>query len=354
MKSSTPKSTPPSQLERMFQAAARAPLSLSQCLQPHALLPTGNSVPLSSEAYYTWVSSALAASGIQPSASQLGHLIRQLNSQAMLCQREEIINLRIAHPAPNTYLLDLANPSCEVVQISADGWKVTVDFDSRFYRPESIEFFQSPVKVKSKLHQALEEIFQLDEAKSKLLSTWLIDGLLPNQVPPTLIITGKCRHAAASKIRNFIDPMMSPLHPLPVSKKAMGRLAVTNRVMAFGIYKTLSANTIEQLNELRTGMLVELKRVSSNNDPITQLIRRPVILAAEQAPTIHEGQLEIEINNIALVAKSDILAAILDEAVAQIRKQNEPEQRQVYLERAASSVPDYDPVEQDEPQGPGP
>ena len=79
-----------------------------------------------------------------------------------------------------------------------------------------------------------------------------------------------------------------------------------------------------------------------------------VVVAAEQAPAIHEGQLEIEINNIALVEKSDILAAILDEAVAQIRKQNEPEERQVYLERAVASVPDYEPADQDEPQGPGP
>ena len=94
----------------MFQVATRAPLSLSQLLQPHALLPTGNSVPLSSEAYYTLISSALDAKGIRPSASQLGHLIRQLNSHATSSQRYETINLRVSHPAPQTYAIDLANP----------------------------------------------------------------------------------------------------------------------------------------------------------------------------------------------------------------------------------------------------
>ena len=354
MKSSTPKITRATQLDRMLQVALRAPLSLSQHLQPHALLPTGNSVPLSSEAYYAWISSALAAKGIRPCASQLGHLIRQLNAEAMLTLREETINLRIAHPSPGTYTLDLANASSEVINISADGWKVTTDFDTRFHRPDNVIFFQPPVKVRTKLHHALKEIFQLDETQSEQLSTWLVDALLTRHIPPTLIITGKCRHEAAAKIRNFADPMMSPVHGIPSSSKALGRLAINNRVMAFGMYKTITSTKIEQLNELRTGMLVELKQVTKNSDLLTELIRRPIILAAEAAPQIHEGQIEIEINHIALVESSDILAALLDAAVSQIRELQEHQARQVHLERAAPDTQISPLTTEGEPEGPAP
>ncbi len=354
MKSSTPKITHATQLDRMLQVATSAPLSLSQHIQPHALLPTGNSVPLSSEAYYTWISSALAAKGIRPCASQLGHLIRQLNAEAMLTLREETINLRIAHPAPDTYTLDLANASSEVINISADGWKVTTDFDTRFHRPDNAIFFQRPVKVRTKLHQALENIFQLDEAKSKQLSTWLVNALLTRRIPPTLIITGNCRHEAAAKIRNFVDPMMSPVHGIPNSKKAMGRLAITNRVMAFGMYKAITSTKIEQLNQLRTGMMVELKQVTRNSDLLTELIRRPIIIAAEEAPQIHEGQIEIEINHIALVQISEILAALLDAAVSQIRELHEHQVRQVHLERAAPDMQMSPLTTEGEPEGPAP
>ena len=165
MKSSKQKVTSPSQLDRMFQVDTRAPLSLSQLLQSHALLPTGNSVPLASKAYYPWISSALDAKGIQ-----LGHLIRHLS------HGYETINLRIAHPSPQIHIIDLAVP------------------------------FHPPSKVKPKLHQTLEKIFQLDETKSKALGARLVDAFLQNHIPSALVITSECRHEAVAKIRKVADP----------------------------------------------------------------------------------------------------------------------------------------------------
>ena len=187
-----------------------------------------------------------------------------------------------------------------------------------------------------------------------LLATWLVDALLLNEIPSALIITGNGRHEAAGKIRNFIDPMASAVHGMPISKQAMGRLAITNRVMAFGAGKNISQAKIDQLNQLRTGMLVELKQVGRNNETITELIRRPIIVTAEQALHIHDGQIEIEINKLATVERSEILAAILNAAVTQIRGLQEQEERQVYLERAAPEIPISPPPELGEKEGPCP
>ena len=187
-----------------------------------------------------------------------------------------------------------------------------------------------------------------------LLATWLVDALLHNQIPSALIITGNGRHEAAGKIRNFIDPMASAVHGMPISEQAMGRLAITNRVMAFGAGKNISQAKIDQLNQLRTGMLVELKQVGRNNETITELIRRPIIVTVEQALHIHDGQIEIEINKLATVERSEILAAILNAAVTQLRGLQEHEERQVYLERAAPEIPISPPPELGENEGPGP
>ena len=260
----------------------------------------------------------------------------------------------MAHPAPQTYTIDLATACSEVIQLSADGWKVTTDFDTRFFRPDNSVPFQPPVKVKTKLHQALQDIFNIQESKSKQLSTWLVDALLQNQTQPTLIITGKFRHEAVAKLRAYVDPSVCPVHTMPATRITMGRLAITNRVMAFDIYKQLSPSKIEMLNQLRTGMIVELKQVSRNSEAISTLVRRPIILSAEQAPKIHETQIEIEVDEIAVVERCELLSALLDAAVHQIRQLQEREERQVYLEWAAPEMAGYQPIEEYSQDVPGP
>ena len=323
--------------QRMLQAAARAPLARSLNNQPHALLPNANWVPLASEAFYTWITQACLENGILPGPSQLGHLIRQLDATAHLSQRFQQINLRSVKSNSNSFTLDLDHVLGEVIELNADGWRVAIDFQIPFYRPDSYCPHLPPIKVKTKLPTAIEQLFHLDKEKARALTTWLIEAMLATQSPPALIITGKARIEAAEKLRGIIDPMICPLLAVPSTGKALGRLALTNRVMAFSIFKTLSPAKIEALNEIRTGMIVPLQQVNRRRDPIFEKVTRPIIVSAEEAIQIHDGQLTLEINQAQSIEKSEILGALLNAAVSAIRKMQAPKTRQVILELAAGN-----------------
>ena len=353
MESSHKKAPPPSQLSRMLQVAARAPLSLSTSNQPHALLPTGNSVPLASEAFYTWISLALAENGFHPGASQLGHLIRQLDAEAHLTNRFESIHLRSLKTAPESYKFDLATPSCEVIELTSKGWSITSDFDTRFFRPDGSIPFPHPDRIKNKFHDCLEKLLHLPSEKAKLLATWCIHALLPDKTPPPLIITGKERLDATAKLRALLDPAMCPMQLVPSTTQKLVRLALTNKVMVFNLNDDLTKKKIKTLNSLRTGLLVELKQMSKHRDPVTYIVQRPVIITAEEAPEIHAEQLAIEVNETGMVDIAQLFAALLTAASKAIPNLEAKPKAILELQRSAPNT-EGPQISEPDPQDPGP
>ena len=341
----------PSQLDRMLQIAAGATLSLSQHNQPHALLPTGNSVPLASEPFYSWLSQALSEKGFNPSASQLGHLTRQLDAQAHNHPRYEQIHFRAVKTAPKSYKFDLNNSGCQVIELTPSGWKVDIDFETRIFRPDASLPYLYPERVKPKFHQCLEKLFHLKTETAKHLTAWIIQALLPGETPAALVITGKARHQAAEKIRTMIDPNVCPIQAMPGTIRQLGRLAISNSIMAFSIGHQLTPNRLAALNELRTGLMVELRQVSKHRDPISAFVQRPVILSTEKVQKIHEGQLEIEINDAEAMDRAHLLASLFNAAVVALE---DLEERPVIVVELELEAPEIPPPLDPQPHSPDP
>ena len=337
----------------MLQIASRAPLSLSLNSQPHALLPTGNSVPVSSEAFYTWIALACADKGFFPGAPQLGQLIRHLDAIAFNDKRYEDIHLRALKTGPASYKFDLDNFANHVIELTASGWKVASDFDTRFHRPDSSFHYLYPDRVKPKFHHCLQRLFHLDSEKSKALTQWMIQALLPGNTPPALILTGKARHEAAEKIRGIIDPTVCPIQALPTTTRQLGRLALTNLILAFSINSPLTKVRLAALNEIRIGMMVELRQVNKHRDPISVRIQRPLIISTAESFPLHEGQLEIEINQAEIADRSQYLTSLLNAAAVAIASLEVTPSMIIELESAAAPVPEP-PEVVIQPKGPFP
>ena len=323
----------------MLEIAAAAPLLLSQNSQPHALLPTGNSVPLHSEAFYSWLLLALADKGYTPTPLQISFLLRRLDAQAHTRPFTESVHLRTAKTAPREFKVEFSTISMESIEITANTWRIEPDFDTRFYNPESSLLFERPEPIKDPLPTCLAKLFHLPSDKSRELSRWLAHALLGTLALPALILTGKQRQQTALKLRTLLDPSTSPILELPRTSRDLGRLALTNNVMVFSIYTHLPKGKIEMFNQLRHGMPVRLKEVNKHRPPITTTVHRPIIISAEKAPKVHEDQLVIEVNEVGTTDASKIFAALLNAAVEAIAS-GLPEQVYVEFEAAAPTIPE--------------
>lgn len=333
METSQKKSRPLSQLIRMQDRLARTSFILSQHNIAHAFIGTHNQVPLCSSEFFTWVTRVLEDRGIYPSAGQLSHFIRILDGQTREAQIFRSVNHRIYQTAPKTYRIDLHNREMEVINLSADGWCIDDNYDSSFYTPDGTLPFLRPEPIKTKLPQCLEKLLHLPQEKAKQLSTWLVEALLPGNIVPALVITGTARYQAATKLRQLLDPMICPLLVMPSTTRRLGQVALTNRVMALSISGKLPPARIVALNDLRTGLQVDLKQVDRSSGPSSTLLQRPIILALEKEQNIHEGQLTIEVNETAMAEPADLLAALLDAAVEAIRETEEKEKEIIYFEK---------------------
>ena len=341
------------QHRRMLEIAAAAPLSLSQHFQPHAQLPHGNCVPLHSEAFYSWLLLALAEKGFTPTPHQIGYILRQLDAQAHTRPFLEPVHLRSTKSAPQLYKVEFSTISMEVIEITANSWRIEPDFETRFYRPESSFPFFRPEPIKESLPTCLSKLFRLPSDKSRELSSWLAHALLGTPALPTLILTGKQRQQAALKLRTILDPSASSILELPRTSRDLGRLALTNSVMVFSIYTHLPKGKIEMFNQLRHGMPVRLKEVNKHRPPLTTLVHRPIIISAEKAPKVHEEQLVIEVNEVGTTEVPKVFAALLDAAVQAVA-QSLPEPFFVELEDAAPVRKPLEPPSKPEDSGPAP
>ena len=99
----------------------------------------------------------------------------------------------------------------------------------------------------------------------------------------------------------------------------LAQLGITNTVLAFSMYSKLSESKIEAINKIRTGTEVVLKDVNKRAPQLRQTMQRPIMISAVVAPFIHEGQLQIEVNETELADAPRVLAALLNAAVKAIQ-----------------------------------
>ena len=102
----------------------------------------------------------------------------------------------------------------------------------------------------------------------------------------------------------------------------MGEMALFNRVLAFSMDKHLSPTKRSAVRSISEGTGVRLRQANPRRPRISETLRRPVILSAEVAPALCRNQINIEINQANELAASEVLAALLDELVLTLRREN--------------------------------
>ncbi len=301
-------------------AADRIQLFLSPSGQPHAILPTCDATPIYSEQFFTYlVTLADTQQTDFPTSAKLAYDLRRLNSQAEASRRTQPVPLRTFKPDPETLLIDLQE-NLEAIELTRKGWKITANFDAPFLRPTLNYSLPIPEPPKHDLPTYLAQLFEINQEPAQQLAMWLAQALLPDGQPPILVITGKARDAAATKLRTIIDPVPQALFPLPSTTNQLGQLALTNRVLAFAAYGPLTQKKKVAFNTLSKGMPIRLKEVNKRGPQIFTTVSRPIIITSETPQEIGDHQITIEINKANPGDHPQILGALLDFASAALAK----------------------------------
>ena len=302
---------------RLLEIAQRAPIFLSQALQPFVVCPsTATASPLYSEDFFGWIISAVEKQlGAIPSLPQFSFLLRALDAQARNAQTRETVHIRTAKTGTKSYQIDIGTPNQETIEITGQEWKVSQFHDVRFQRLETAQPLPIPERCEVPAAHYLQQMYNIPLEDGYKLARWLAEAMLPEQKPPILVITGTARDEAVEQLRSLIDPVISPIIEMPATSKQMAQQAVENRILAYSIYNYLPEKTIQILNSVRYGMRARLKQANKNFTPLYDTVHRPIIISAEEAIKISNHQIHIEINKTHIVKAHEFLGALLDVVV---------------------------------------
>ena len=297
--------------DRLLELAQRAPIFLSQDNQTYVNIPTAT--PVYSEDFFTWfINVAENRLGCIPTPSEVGRVVRTLDSQARTCNNQRDVHHRIAKIGPKNYQLDLGTFDMQMVNITGQHWENLQYFDARFERFEDHIEMTAPVVTANTLAACMEAQFKVDPINADKLALWVAEALLPDQQPPMLVITGKAREAAVEKLRSLIDPVIEPIIETPLQFTELYRMALENQVLAFSVSGPLSEKVKKTLNDLHQGTRLRLKYCNRSRFKLRGNIQRPVLIATAEPQEISPHQINIEINEAIDFDFGKIVGALLN------------------------------------------
>jgi len=202
------------------------------------------------------------------------------------------VYVRIARLGDCVYL-DLCNSDWEVVEISADGWRVINDPPVRFKRstsakslprPESggdltmLRKFLNPHRwsKKGKPLRSATEAWMLRVA-------WLVKAMIPTGPFPVLVISGEygtAKTTEARVLRDLIDPYKAKVRSLPRSERDIAISASQTHILAFDNLSWISSQQSDALCRLSTGGGLATRKLFTDQDEVIFESMRPIILTS--------------------------------------------------------------------------
>ena len=167
-------------------------------------------------------------------------------------QRE--VYIRVA-TLPGQIYVDLANERGEVVEITADGWRVITDAPVPFLRPQGMQALPTPQKGGS-ISQLRSLVNLPEEDHFTLILAWLVAAFRSDQQHPVVGIgggEGSAKTALGAILQDLIDPNYAALGPLPRSTHEFRRAADNRYLLLFDNISALPTATSDELCRQATG-----------------------------------------------------------------------------------------------------
>jgi putative DNA primase/helicase len=252
-------------------------------------------LPVRSRAYREWFFHEFFVQyDTLPTSRAFHSILNHLEAEANHNERNQRlavwqrVGCRGGRLVPDQILLNLANPECEFVEISAAGWKTTAGAGALLQTSRST--FPLPAPAPSSAPAALETLRSCLNLSSRAdwlrCLAWLLAALRPDGPFPVLILQGppgSGKTFAARILRSLIDPSTASLTPIPSSARDLLTLARHNWILAFDHLSALSPQLSDAICRLSSGLGATLRETSGPGaEPLQQHYKRPVLLTVTE------------------------------------------------------------------------
>ena len=205
--------------------------------------------------------------------------LKTLKAIAIYKSKTYPVHLRIAEHDDKIYV-DLANDAWEVVEISADGWRVISESPVIFWRPSSMRPLPRPERGGS-ISQFTNLLPTLSRGHQVLVVAFLFATYRARIAYPLLVLTGEqgAGKSSLSKIlRELVDPNKADLRSPPRDEDAAIIAANRGWLLAFDNLSHLNENLSDVFCRLSTGGGLSKRQLYTDMDEIIVEVQRPLIL----------------------------------------------------------------------------
>jgi hypothetical protein len=244
-------------------------------------------LPVRSRAYRDWFFHEFFNQFDTPPASRAFHsILNHLEAEANHDEQNQRlavwrrVGCRGGARVPAQILLNLANPECEFVEISASGWKTTAGAGALFQTSRATLALPAPAAPPpaSNPLETLRSCLNLPSRADWLRClAWLLAALRPSGPFPVLILQGPPAPARPS------PPASSAPSSIPSSGRDLIYLARHNWILAFDHLSALSPQLSDALCRLSSGLGATLRETSGpGSEPLQQSYKRPILLTVTE------------------------------------------------------------------------
>ena len=186
--------------------------------------------------------------------------------------------MRVGH-AGNSIYLDLCNDAGEIVELTADGWKITQQAPVKFERPRGMLPLPRPVTGGS-IDDLRPLLPRLDEESWILVASWLLGAMNSDGPYPILSVIGEAGSAKSTMcrlLRNVLDPRVGDLRMMPKTARDLAIAASHAHLLVFDNVSHLQPAHSDALCQIATGASFGTRQLFTDGDEILIRVQHPIL-----------------------------------------------------------------------------
>jgi hypothetical protein len=204
-----------------------------------------------------------------------------LEGMAIHDGEEHAVAVRLAEHDGRVYL-DLCDDAWQVVEITAEGWRLMADPPVKFRRTRGMQPLPVPVAGGS-LDLLRPFVNVANDSDWRLMLSWLLAALRPRGPYPVLLLCGEqgsAKSTAARILRSLVDPNTAPLRATPRNEHDLAISANNGWVVGLDNISKVPEWLSDALCRLSTGSGFSARQLFSDTEESLFASSRPVIVNA--------------------------------------------------------------------------
>src|SRR3990167_170319 len=252
--------------------------------------------------YLTQYYFALTGKGVRDNSLQ--EALNTLKAKAKFHGEKKPVFRRISGNHEIIYI-DLANERGEVVEITAEGWRIIHDAPIHFLRSRYAEVLPRPLAGKGV--QPLWKYLNVAEENKVLIWGWLLGCFRPNAPYPLLLLygtQGSGKSSATKILKRIIDPNEGESTCTPKDERDLIAYANGHHLLCFDNNSYIDNELSGHLCRLASGSSISFRQLYTNADEVVYKLARPMLINGI-SNNIHRGDLLERTMTVKLQSVSD-------------------------------------------------